>query len=206
MTYKKPIPKSVTDNPLHGATINKIVLLGLSEKADELRAAGCSLSEITQTLNEKYLTDSDYKVSVMSVQRYFDRWSKLEKTDNRKTEENVNVYNEYKMLYEITLDSLEAVHANIMELKKNKAENAKEIRENSFLAEKLTARCQNILQSMADIMAKIYNYMNYQKVIEMIFEIINEECGVETKGKIINRIRQNPELSILMKKIEDMKD
>lgn len=202
--YLKPVPKSVESNSLHSIQTNKVVLLGLSEKADELRSAGCSLSEICRTLNDKYLSESEYKLSVMSLSRYFDKWSKLDKQDNRiSPEENLNIYNEYKTLYDITIDSLEAIQQSIEELKKQK--DYKGIRENSFLAEKLTARCQNLLQSMSDSLSKVYTYSNLNRIVQITLDIVKAE-NVETYAAVVNQIKQNVELAELMKQIKETKE
>ena len=199
--HKKPVPKSVTDNPLHGSGVNKVVQLGLSEKAIEMRQAGLSLSEITQTLNEKYLSDSEYKLSTMGVQRFLAKVAEIPKTDNRlKPEENINIYNEYKMLYDITIDSLEAVQMSIESMKKDK--DYKGIRENSLLCEKLTARCQNLLQSMSDCQSKVYSYINMNRIVQITLDIIKEE-DPEMYARVINRIKENIELAELMKKIKE---
>lgn len=199
--HLKPVPRSVEVNPLHGCTTNKVVQLGLNVKADEMRQAGLSLSEICRELNDKYLAESEYKLSIMGLSRYFDKYSSIGKTDNRiKPEENLNIYGEYKMLYEITVDSLEAIQQSIETMKK--AKDYKGIRENSLLCEKLTARCQGLLQSMSDSQSRVYTYTNLNRIVGITLDIVKEESP-EIYAKVVNKIKTHVELSELMKKIKD---
>lgn len=199
--HLKAVPASVLSNPLHGCTTNKVILLGLSDKAIEMRQGGLSLSEICQELNSKYLKDSEYQLSIMSLQRFFAKVSDIPKTDNRiKPEENLNIYGEYKMLYEITVDSLEAIQQSIETMKKVK--DYKGIRENSLLCEKLTARCQGLLQSMSDSQSRVYTYGNLNRIVQITLDIVKEESP-EIYAKVVNKIKTHVELSELMKKIKE---
>jgi primosomal protein N'' len=139
----------------------------------------------------------------MSCSRYFDRWSKLGKQDNRVSpEQNLNIYNEYKMLYDITIDSLEAIQQSIEQLKEQK--DYKGIRENSFLAEKLTCRCQALLQTMSDSLSKVYTYSNLNRIVQITLDIIKEQ-DAECYAKAISKIKENVELAELMKQIKETK-
>ena len=201
---KGEVPQCVKSNSLQGSTVNKIIQFGLDGHADELRQAGYSLSEITRQLNEKYLVDSEYKVSVMSLQRYFARHSSIDKVDNRiKDEEALNFCNEYRMLYDLTTNSIDAISQSIETFQKSN--DYKGVRENSFLLEKLMARAQNLLQSQADMVDKVNNYINLVRITEIMFQIIEEQCGMETVAKIKNSIREHKELVELTRKIQETK-
>jgi hypothetical protein len=201
---KGMVPTAVETNILQGSRINKIVELGLSERANELRSAGYSLSEICSLLNDKYLATSEHKLSIMSLQRFFNRWSEIDKIDNRiKDEEALNFLNEYRLLYDLAIDSVEAVGQSIAI--DRKAKDTKNTRDNSFLLEKLMARCQNLLQSMADMVGKINTYVNLNRIIVIMFEIITDECGIEVVAKIKNRMKGHKELHEMMKKMKDTK-
>lgn len=199
---KGEVPQCTQTNPLQGSTQSKVLQLGLNVHADELRAAGYSLTDIAKQLNENYLADSDYKLSTMSLQRYFAKYSEVKAIDNRmKPEEALNIASELRMLYDVTIDLLESIQLSIAEAKKVK--DYKAIQGNAHLAEKLTARAQGLLQTTSDMMSKMYTYAALNRVITIMFNVIEENAGIEVAAKIKLRMQENPELWELTKKVKD---
>lgn len=93
--------------------VSKIEHYHLGELVVNLRKNGCTLNDITNTINDKYLASEGAEISSMAVSRYLDKVPEaLLETAVEKTNNSINEYNEYARMLSLTESQLEVLEKN----------------------------------------------------------------------------------------------
>ena len=105
-------------NPIHGVGQSKIEFYNLQDVAIDLKKAGCSLQEIQEVINTKYLNGDDQFISIMSLSRWLSKnFDDYDSTDLRKSNVSINEYNELLDMASYSENQLEIAERTLKDIR-----------------------------------------------------------------------------------------
>ena len=200
--YKKPPPRSIEINPLHGnSTTSKIDFYQLGDIVKSMRECGCTLDEIQTEINTKYLTEENQFVSKMSLSRWInkniDNAKELDQRSNRDI--SINEYQELKEMIEYCDSQLEISELALHGLKEDSKKKKVPIRPGDITNimnanEKTLARKQALLASITQIKEKMISWQTTFDIVNIILGKVKEKDLV-LFAEIVGEIKTDPLLN-----------
>ena len=196
--YIKPMPTSVTSNPLHGINKPKIEIYGLQKEIIEMKKAGNSLKAIVDEMNTKYLTEENQFISVNSLSRWLRaNMEDYEKYDQRNNQEvDISEYQEYLQMVEYCDLQLETCEIALHDLKKQAKENkcpipAKDVTNLMNCNQKTLAQKQALLAAITSMKDRMINWKLTFDIVNIILEKVKERDLV-LFSEIVNIVKSDP--------------
>jgi hypothetical protein len=210
----------VAKNPLQGKTPNqgKIGFYHLEDRVIALKQAGCTITEIQDTINTKYLTEPDQFLSRMSISRFLSKHMEDYKDlDQRYQNYTVNEYNELLDMLQYSEGQLEVAERTLADIRKA----AKETRDfpldkleevqKEVSQVKLGKSTMTVLEKLLDKARKGDRYVNPKDVTALMNatekalarrqSILSDLVGI--KEKIYSFIAMQQIISTIMQKVKD---
>lgn len=212
MPKGNPPGKGITNiekNPLQGLPQSKIEFYHLEDKVITLKRAGCTLQEIQDTINTKYLTEPDQFISIMSISRFLSKhFEDYKTTDQRYANFSLNEYNELLDMLQYSESQLEVAEKTLSDIRKGAKEsgmyaNAKDIVALMNATEKSLARRQSILSDIVGIKDKIYNFIAMQQIVSTVMQKVKDK-DILLYAEIKNEFNNDAKVSEYFKKIPEV--
>ena len=157
--------------------------LGLVDIVNKLKGQ-YSYARIAKIINEQYLPEGEEPISQMTVHRYLRKKNEVVpvKPDLPVAEsEEIDPYDEMKMLINIIDARLESIQESLTEAEKPKNKNSlkddEAYRDLVSLQEKLISRKQNLLNNIAKYQSEISTYANMKEIIKILVETLRSIPG-----------------------------
>ncbi len=158
--------------------------LGLVDIVNELRGQ-YSYARIAKIINERYLPEGEEPISQMTVHRYLRKKNEIVPAKQEVVavpeSEEIDPYDEMKMLINIIDARLESIQESLTEVEKKKNKNVlkddDKYRDLVSLQEKLIARKQNLLNNIAKYQSEIGTYTNMKEIIRILVETLKSIPG-----------------------------
>lgn len=207
---KGKAPVAIETNPLQGmSSQSKIEFYHLEDKVITLKRAGCTLQEIQDTINTKYLTEPDQFISIMSISRFLSKhFDDYKTTDQRYANFSLNEYNELLDMLQYSESQLEVAEKTLSDIRKEakdtgKYANAKDIVALMNATEKSLARRQSILSDIVGIKDKIYNFIAMQQIVSTVMQKVKDK-DILLYAEIKNEFNNDAKVSEYFKKIPEV--
>lgn len=195
-------------NPFQGISISPIDQYGLGDVVKKLRSTpDVKMDAIVAELNDKYLVGDMPKTSISALYRWCAK-NGVNDIDGRFREDfAVNVYQQNKEMLEDVNDQLNTLKAYLETINskiKNREDitnSAKEMKDMLLISEKLMARKQSLLNSIAVMQEKVYSYNSMTEILGIITDMVRER-DLTLYADIQEEFRKNPILLEAYKKIQ----